>query len=66
MSARSLQGQLAAEIRHRPNQDHTELRRQFKAQTLEEHIRKVVDEAPPLTADQRLALTRLLSGGESM
>lgn len=61
--ARSLQGSLAAEVRHRPNEDHTDLKRELKAERLAELITKVVDEAPPLTADQVSRLSALLRGG---
>lgn len=63
MSARTIQGKLAAESRHRPNEDHTELRRAFVAAKLEEYIAKVVAEAPPLTAEQRDRLALLLRAG---
>jgi len=65
MSARSLQGRLAAESRHRPNEDHTELRRELKAVTLAEYIERVVDAAPPLTPAQRDRLALLLRGGDA-
>lgn len=38
-------------------------RRDLRAAKLEEHIQKVVDEAPPLTDEQRVRLAGLLSGG---
>lgn len=46
-----------------PTADVTELRRQLKAERLEDYIRRVVDEAPPLTPEQRDRLTALLTGG---
>ncbi|HEY3924962.1 MAG TPA: hypothetical protein VGL75_10420 [Acidothermaceae bacterium] len=39
-----------------------EARRDLKASRLEEHIRKVVDSAPPLTAEQRDRIASLLRG----
>jgi hypothetical protein len=41
--------------------------RDLRATTLEEHIKKVVDSAPPLTDDQRARLSALLrpSGGSN-
>lgn len=42
-----------------------ELRRDLAADKLEEHIRKVVDAAPPLTDAQRLKLASLLVGSNS-
>lgn len=59
-----LAGQIAASERHHPEADTTELRRQLKAETLAEHIQRVVDEAPPLSADQRARLALLLTGGQ--
>jgi len=41
----------------------TELRRELKAQRLEEHIAKVVDSAPPLTVEQRDRIAAILRGG---
>lgn len=38
-------------------------RRDLTAATLAEHIRRVVDTAPPLTDDQRTRLADLLRGG---
>lgn len=37
--------------------------RDLRAAKLEKHIRELVDAAPPLTAEQRLKLTALLTGG---
>lgn len=65
MSARSLQGRLAVETRHRPNEDHTELRRAYVAEKLAEHVAKVVAQAPPLTPAQRDRIAALLRGGAS-
>lgn len=38
-------------------------RRNMRAAKLADHIRRVVDEAPPLTDDQRADLAALLRGG---
>ncbi len=38
-------------------------RRNLRAERLAEHIRKAVDSAPPLTAEQRDRLAVLLRGG---
>jgi hypothetical protein len=43
-----------------PDADVTHLRQQLKAERLEEYVLKVVNEAPPLTDDQRERLARLL------
>lgn len=37
--------------------------RDLRAAKLADHIRKLVDQAPPLTAEQRLRLAGLLVGG---
>ena len=63
MSARSIQGRLAAETRHRPGEDHSELRRELKAEQLADYITRTVDAAPPLTPEQRSRLALLLTGG---
>jgi len=63
MSARSIQGRLAAETRHRPTDDHTELRRDFAAEKLAEYVKRTVDAAPPLTPAQRDRIAVLLRGG---
>jgi hypothetical protein len=54
----------------RKSQDHpanhpdlVDLRRELKAQRLEEHIAKVVDSAPPLTPEQRDRIAAILRGG---
>ncbi|PFG19203.1 hypothetical protein ATL40_0760 [Serinibacter salmoneus] len=63
MSARAIRGRLAAEVRHHPDKDHTELRREYYAQALAEHVSRVVAAAPPLTAEQRARITAALAGG---
>ncbi len=65
MSARQIQGRYAAEIRHRPDQDHTALQQQLKEAQLAEYIKRTVDAAPPLTAGQRDRLALLLRSGGS-
>ncbi len=65
MSSKVLQARLAAESRHRPSDDHTQLRQEFKAARLEETIRETVDSWPPLTPEQRDRLALLLQGGAS-
>lgn len=55
---------VALERWHGPNDPRTiEARQVHKANELEEHIRRVVDAAPPLTAEQRDRLATLLRGG---
>jgi hypothetical protein len=51
---------LAALIRHHPDGDHGAVRRDLRAAQLEQHIRRVVDEAPPLTGEQQDRLALLL------
>lgn len=46
-----------------PSADVTELRRQLKAERLEDYIKRTVDAAPPLTAEQRATLARVLLPG---
>lgn len=53
---------LAATVRHRPESDHSELRRDLRAARLEDYIRRTVDAAPPLTDEQRDKLATLLRG----
>lgn len=54
---------VAALCRHRPNDPKThELAAAFKAERLAQHIRRVVDSAPPLTPAQRDRLAVLLRG----
>jgi len=40
-----------------------EARRELEVASLEDHIQRVVDSAPPLTADQRARLGLLLAPG---
>lgn len=63
MSARTIQAKLAAEVRYRPEEDHSDLRRDHAAAKLADYITKVVHSAPPLTAEQRDRLAVLLRGG---
>jgi hypothetical protein len=53
---------LAALKRHRPSDDPeiTEAKRDLDVAVLEEHVRRVVDGAPPLSAEQRDRLAVLL------
>jgi hypothetical protein len=62
---RRRRSRVANNLRHHP--DRPELveddQRILKADALERHIRAMVDEWPPLTAEQRSRLTLLLHGG---
>lgn len=65
-----LRARKAAITRHHgPDADTADLDRELKAASLEDHIRRVVDAAPPLTEEQRTRLALLLAphrtGGES-
>lgn len=62
MSARSIQGRLAAATRYHPDQNHDDLRRDLRAERLADYIRETVDAAPPLTPEQRDRLALLLNG----
>jgi hypothetical protein len=53
---------IAHALRQNPDADVTELRRQLKAERLEDHVRSIVDAAPPLTDEQRDRLARILRG----
>ena len=57
---------VAAMRRHRPNDPKTdELAARFKADRLAQHIRSVVDSAPPLTPEQRNRLAVLLQSSRT-
>ena len=62
---RAASTRLAALARHRPadDSDVVEAGRDLRAARLEEHIRQVVDQMPPLSPDQRARLIILLRGG---
>ena len=63
MSWTKTRSEIAHTVRRDPNADTTELRRQLKAERLEDYISRVVDAAPPLSAAQRDRLALLLRGG---
>ena len=52
--------QIAHEKKRDPHADVTELKRQLKAERLEEYVARVVAEAPPLTPEQRDRIASLL------
>lgn len=54
---------IATTLRYDPAADVTDLRRELRAQRLEEHVQKVIDAAPPLTDEQRDRIARILQGG---
>ena len=53
---------IAVTKRRNPDADVSDLQRQLRAERLEEHIRRVVALAPPLTTEQRDRLALLLRG----
>lgn len=63
MSWTQTRSQIARTKKADPTADVTELRRQLKAERLEDYIKRTVDAAPPLTDTQRARLAALLSGG---
>ena len=54
--------QIALTIKKNPSADTTELRGQLKAERLEDHVRKVLASAPPLTAEQRDTIMAAFAG----
>lgn len=64
-TTRRLQATHAAQVRHHPEADSTERRRDLAASRLADYIARVVDAAPPLTPAQRDRLALLLRGGEA-
>jgi hypothetical protein len=60
---RSLKAQLGAQTRHHPEQDHSDLKRDLRAEVLAEHVARVVAEAPPLTDAQAQRIVGLLLTG---
>jgi hypothetical protein len=65
-SRRQLKARAAALRRHHPNDPAAGAAefRDLRADTLERHVREVVDTFPPLTAEQRNRITLLLHGGD--
>ena len=60
---RSARARVAAAKRHHPNSPKTDqLAAEFKADRAAEYIRRIVDEAPPLSPEQRDRLALLLRG----
>ena len=54
--------QIALTKKKDPSADITELRGQLKAERLEDHVRKVLASAPPLTASQRDTIMAAFAG----
>lgn len=62
---KTARGRLAALTRHREPGDPAieDARRDLRAVRLEDHVKRVVDDLPPLTDEQVSRLTLLLRGG---
>lgn len=60
MSWTKTRSEIALAKRRDPDADTTELQRRLKAERLEEYIRRTVDQAPPLTAEQRERIACIL------
>lgn len=60
MSWTKTRSELALTLKRDPSADVTELRRQLKAERLADYIRRTVDAAPELSAEQRDRLALLL------
>jgi hypothetical protein len=66
VSWQTTRSKLAVAVRDKhPEPEITALRRDLRAERLEEHIKSIVDQAPPLTDQQRARIAALLqaSGG---
>lgn len=61
MSWTHTRSKIAHAKRRDPDADVTELQRQLRAQRLEEHVARVINEAPPLTDEQRHRVAQLLA-----
>jgi hypothetical protein len=59
----TLSGTIGAHERHHPGRDLSELRRDLQVAKLADHVRQVVDAAPPLTDAQRIKIAALLLRG---
>jgi hypothetical protein len=65
---RALSCKIAAIERHHPNSDTSDLRRDLRAASLADRIRREAEFDPPLSSEQRSRLAALLlkpSGGDS-
>ncbi len=60
---RSIRGALASATYAGDTDKVQDLKREFRVSKLADHIRAVVDEAPPLTKDQKARLVSLIRGG---
>ena len=67
VAPKTARARLAAASRHHPDSNHVDLRRDLAAAKLETYVQRILDAAPPLTADQRDRVSALLhlGGGAS-
>lgn len=56
---------IAIAKKNNPEADVTDLRRQLRAELLADHVERVVNQAPPLTPEQRECVAALLRAGEA-
>lgn len=63
--SRRIRAKIARTIQRDQQADVTDLRREFATARIADHIKRVVDAAPPLTPEQRDRLALLLRGGDS-
>ncbi len=61
MSWTHTRSKIANAKRKDPNADVTDLRTQLKAERISDYLQKIIDEAPPLTQEQRAKLAELLA-----
>jgi len=62
-SPQSVTGRIAATLRHHPDADVTDLRRELHAAKIEKYVTELAKKFPPLTEAQRERLARLIKGG---
>jgi hypothetical protein len=62
---RRTRAKIARTIRDHPDADVTELRQQLRAERLAAHVSRVVESAPPLTAEQREQIASILASVKS-
>jgi hypothetical protein len=65
MSWQRTRSQIANTLRADPHADVSALRRQLRAERLEEYVRSVVDQAPPLSDEQLARVAELLRPAKS-
>ncbi len=63
MSWTHARARLAATRRHHPDADTSNLERDLRVARAEDYIKRLIDDAPPPTPEQRAQLALLLRGG---